>query len=78
MKTPPVSTEKVAEMEGVHPTQIIRWYKSGAIPAETAEGKLYRFDPEKVRAALAARAEERRKKKATDPAPISARRVLTK
>ncbi len=36
--------------------EAVRLYKAGAIPAEIAEGRLYRFDIAKVKKALAERA----------------------
>ena len=37
---------------------ILEWFHSGLIPAEVAEGQIYRFDLAKVRAALAERAKK--------------------
>ncbi|MES2659288.1 MAG: hypothetical protein V4689_11775 [Verrucomicrobiota bacterium] len=45
---------------------VIRLQKSGAIPAEIAEGRLYRFDLEKVKKALADRAAVKVTTKTTD------------
>ena len=43
---------------GLSGQTVINMTKAGKIPVEVQEGKIYRFDPEKVRAALAARAQK--------------------
>lgn len=42
---------------------ILEWFHAGKIPAEVAEGAVYRFDPAKVKEALAERAADAAAKK---------------
>lgn len=44
---------------GISGEAVVKLYKDGAIPAEIAEGRLYRFDLERVRKALNDRASKR-------------------
>jgi len=53
---PLMSATKIGKHLGLSHHGVISLYERGAIPAEIAEGRLYRFDLEKVKAALAARA----------------------
>ena len=50
---------QLAAKLGTTRTTIQEWFHSGKIPAEIAEGYYYRYDLQKVRAALAARAATR-------------------
>jgi predicted DNA-binding transcriptional regulator AlpA len=52
----PVSARQTAKALGTSSNSIMAWYRAGYFPAEIAEGRLFRFDVEKVRAALALRA----------------------
>lgn len=47
----------VGKTLGVSSQQVVRWYQLGIIPASVKTGRLYRFDLESVRRALAAHAE---------------------
>jgi excisionase family DNA binding protein len=52
-----VKTSTVAEVAEYFRTTkptVLRWVREGKIPAAVATGKIYRFDLEAVRAALAA------------------------
>jgi predicted site-specific integrase-resolvase len=42
---------------------ILSWYHARIIPAEIAEGRIYKFDLEKVRSALAERAQKRQEER---------------
>jgi len=52
----PLCASGIAAATGLTHKTVIKLYKAGAIPAEIAEGRLYRFDLAKVKAALAERA----------------------
>jgi len=52
----PLCASGIAAALGLTHKTVIALYEKGAIPAEIAEGRLYRFDLAKVRAALAERA----------------------
>lgn len=54
-----VNDKELAAMLGVNRATITTWYHEGIIPAEIAEGRIYRFDPEKVRLVLRHRAAKR-------------------
>lgn len=58
---------RLAEILGVSPVTILEWYHAGKIPAEIAEGRIYRFDEQKVRTALAQRATKKVAKVSVDP-----------
>jgi len=53
---PPLSATQIGKHLGLSYQGVLSLYKKGAIPAEVAEGRLYRFDLAKVRQALAERA----------------------
>ncbi len=55
-KPAPVNATEMGKLVGLSRQKIVALHEDGAIPAEVAEGRTYRFDPDKVRAALAARA----------------------
>lgn len=56
MNGPLVSARKLAAAIGISPTAVLRLYRDGIIPAEVAEGRLIRFDAQRVRKLLAERA----------------------
>jgi len=55
-KTTSLNATQIGAKLSLDQSTVIALYKKGAIPAEIAEGRLYRFDLEKVKAALAERA----------------------
>lgn len=67
MKTKPAlfSANALAKELGVTVNTILRLYRDEVIDAEIHEGRLIRFDLEKVRAALAKRAKRNRHSVAT-------------
>lgn len=54
-----VSAKALASILGTSTIKILKWFHDGVIPAEVAEGRVYRFDPEKVRLVLRHRAAKR-------------------
>jgi len=54
--TETLNASGIAKAIGVTHKTVIALYEKGIIPAEIAEGRLYRFDLAKVRKALADRA----------------------
>lgn len=54
-----VTAKELASMIGISMSKILTWYHEGVIPAEVAEGRVYRFDPEKVLLILKHRAAQR-------------------
>jgi hypothetical protein len=54
-----VNAQELAAIYGVTCATITAWYREGIIPAEMAEGRVYRFDTEKVRLVLRHRAAKR-------------------
>lgn len=55
--------KELAKALKVTPPTVMDWWKKGIIPAEVAEGRIYRFNREKCKAALAAREPVARSKK---------------
>lgn len=53
---PLLSATKLGKRINVSRAVVMTWYHEGKIPAEIAEGKIYRFDEETVRASLRAKA----------------------
>lgn len=51
-----VNATEMGAILGITAKTVVDWHKAGKIPAEVAEGRLYRFDAEKVKAALRQRA----------------------
>jgi len=51
-----LNASQLAKALGVSCATTTAWAKAGVIPIEIHEGRLYRFDLEKVKAALAERA----------------------
>lgn len=51
-----VSASQAAKALGTSSATILGWYREGYFPAEIAEGRVFRFDLRKVKAALAERA----------------------
>jgi len=51
-----LTPSELAKLLRVGDTTISRWKQTGVIPAEIDEGRVVRYDPVKVRAALAERA----------------------
>lgn len=60
-----VTTAQLAKIYQVTPKTVWQWYREGRIDAEVAEGKILRFDPDKVAAALKRRARQAAKPKGT-------------
>lgn len=54
--TTSLTPAQLAAELGIYSKKVLEWYHAGKIPAEIAEGRTYRFDLAKVRAALAERA----------------------
>lgn len=54
--SPLMTPKELAEHFRTTPSTILSWYHDGTIPAEVAEGKVYRFDLRKVSTALICRA----------------------
>ena len=55
-----MTPEELAGRYAVAKSTILEWFRQGKIPAEVAIGKTYRFDPERVAAALREAAQDRR------------------
>lgn len=51
-----LNAKQMGAILGVSSVTVAAWYHEGKIPAEIAEGRLYRFDPAKVKEALRERA----------------------
>ena len=51
-----VTAGELGKIYSVASSQILEWYHAGIIPAEAAEGRVYRFDPRRVAKVLARRA----------------------
>jgi hypothetical protein len=60
-----VTPEQLAKIYAVSSAQVLVWYHSRIIPAEVAEGRVYRFDSAKVARALAKRARKDKGQSAT-------------
>ena len=54
--------KELAKALKVTPPTVMDWWKKGIIPAEVAIGRIYRFDREKCKAALAANSKEKGRK----------------
>lgn len=61
VKAPLVSAGDLAKRWSMSKDAVLDLYHRGAIPAEIAEGKVYRFDSEKVESILAERAKARQR-----------------
>lgn len=61
---------QLAKQLGTTNKTVLEWYHGGKIPAEIAEGAVYRFDPEAVKEALKKRAAEAATKKRKAHRPI--------
>lgn len=64
MSKPLLSAKDLAAELGLHPSQVTRLRQSGAISPEILEGRLVRFDLDKVKRALAKRAKEHQREEA--------------
>ena len=53
--------QQLAEAIGVSKSVILTWHREGRIPAEVCEGRVIRFDAERVKATLAKRAAKQAK-----------------
>jgi len=56
---PWLSPKQLAAKLGVSPPTVVNWVHQGIIPAEVATGRIWRFDEQKVFAALKEQAERR-------------------
>ncbi len=52
-----LNAKQMGAMLGVSGVTITQWHKDGKIPAEIAEGRLFKFDLERSKEALRKRAE---------------------
>lgn len=64
-----MSASETAKAIGTTSGNIMAWYRAGIIPAEVAEGKVFRFDVEKVRMILAKRAKRHQERPDWCPPP---------
>ena len=53
--------QQLADEIGVSKCVVLRWHAEGRIPAEVSEGRVIRFDLERVKAHLAKRAARKEK-----------------